>query len=115
MTSEITRPSGFSDMREKSASPALRATVFPKTKPDGALFHQFMQVIARVVDDYGTDVSDYFLEFFKSKDSAEGRMIVHDRAEPKDRYWLRRNMTHFAKIIIPRDPIDKVFRLTIAK
>lgn len=47
----------------------------------------------------------YFLDAF----GAKGEFIVHSDQEA-DR-WLRRNATHFLKIIIPRVPADDVFTL----
>ena len=31
-------------------------------------FHQYMQVIAHVIDDHGNDVADYFIEFLNGAD-----------------------------------------------
>lgn len=146
-------------------------------------FHQYMQVNVFVVDDYGTPVDDYFLEFSgpdgdKSDDAivyfhrnvlehvhtnGEGgarRCLYVDRTDLVDNFygkiktrdkvlmmslsvnppgdnvryfadlktgakgsyklhgedakqerWLRRNTTHFLKIVIPRYPVSKVFEI----
>jgi len=47
----------------------------------------------------------YFVDAF----GAKGEFVVHSEQEA-DR-WLRRNATHFLRIIIPRVPADAVFRL----
>jgi pimeloyl-ACP methyl ester carboxylesterase len=59
----------------------------------------------------GDDVS-YFANY---KEGAKGAMTVHqqDEQSPESR-WLKRNTTHFVKIVIPRTPADKVFQLTQA-
>jgi pimeloyl-ACP methyl ester carboxylesterase len=54
---------------ELADNPAAVAAVFPNSPPDAAIFHQFMQLIVRVVDDDGQPVDDFFLEFF-SPDTA---------------------------------------------
>lgn len=159
-----------------------------KNPPKGSkpeFFHQYMQVNARVVDDYGRPVKDYFLEFFsdtkrayekanvylhgqviedvktnsvdaslrnlyfdntdlregyylqlppgaervvylslsaaspgdninyfvREKVGAEQQIPVHLDG-PRTQRWLRRNMTHFVHIIIPRIPNSDVFKLT---
>lgn len=153
--------------------------------PDTEYYHQYVQIVVRVVDDHGGLVDDFFIEFFGRRDrknrrsdealyfhrevlenvhpkaqvatrclfidrtdlvenfygkipedepkelratisavqpgpkvryfaeegeSPEGSLLVHSQAE--DRRWLRRNSTHFVKIIIPRVPSDEVFTLT---
>ncbi len=160
----------------------LRAR-FPRRQPDPEFFHQYVQVVVRVVDDHGTPVDDYFIEFFGRRErrsdealyfhsqvlenvhpksqvatrclfidrtdlmdtfygligddhpkelhatisaarpgphvryfaeegvSAEGSLVIHRHAE-EDGRWLKRNSTHFVKIIIPRVPADEVFTLT---
>ncbi len=165
-------------------SEALRELTFAK-KTEAEFFHQYMQVNVRVVDDHGSEVADYFLEFsgpdgergngstvyfhkhvlehvhpngankaFRclyadrtdllanfyakivgqvkkelcmsisaaspgknvsyfqdSKAGAKGSVPVHwenTTAEPR---WLRRNLTHFVKIVIPRNPKPDVFKL----
>lgn len=49
------------------------------------------------------------VHYFSEAYGAEGEFIVHSEDEA-DR-WLRRNATHFLKIVIPRQPSDKVFTL----
>jgi pimeloyl-ACP methyl ester carboxylesterase len=49
--------------------------------------------------------------FTNLKIGAAGHVIVHHEDETQGR-WLRRNCTHFVKMIIPRTPKDGVFKLT---
>lgn len=164
---------------------ARRKQTFAKsTKAD--YFHQYAQVNVRVVDDHGSDVDDYFLEFSGPKDErgnqsticfqkqilehvhvnqvnpsfrclyvdrtdllhsfygqiagrtaakelhmslsatppggnvsyfensrvgAKGTVVIHREDDADEPRWLRRNITHFVKIIIPRNPKPDVFRL----
>jgi pimeloyl-ACP methyl ester carboxylesterase len=53
--------------------------------------------------------------FDKTKDGAKGHVLVHDRDEVRRKDLaarLQRNRTHLVEIRIPRQPIDKVFRLS---
>lgn len=53
------------------------------------------------------------IDFFSDrKKGPAGRLIIHRAAE--DQRWMKRNSTHFVKIIIPRHPKDNVFKLTEA-
>lgn len=163
-----------------------RSALFGGNPPPPEYFHQYMQIVAHVVDDHDLDVADFFLEFFapeaktdtdavyfhtkvledvhpfgtneafrclfvdrtdlvnvyyskippsgekelamsisavrpgdnigyfhNSKLGAAGHMVVHrqDESDPSSR-WLKRNCTHFVKIVIPRVPEDQVFKLT---
>ena len=47
--------------------------------------------------------------FASSNQGAEGHLTVHSVDE--EHRWLKRNCTHFVKIIIPRTPGTQVFRL----
>lgn len=49
------------------------------------------------------------ISYFSQAYGAEGEFIVH--AEDEAKRWLRRNTTHFLKIVIPRQPSEKVFVL----
>lgn len=49
--------------------------------------------------------------FSDVKRGAAGDMVVHSLEDNSDTRWLQRNCTHFVRIIIPRSPSDKVFRL----
>ena len=145
--------------------------------------HQYLMVNVLVVDDYGTPVPDYFLEFSgpsadrsddatvyfhtsvledvhvnshggerrcffidrtdlltnfyakirvgdkvltmslsanppgdniryfdSTKVGAKGSFKLHDKEVESER-WLKRNTTHYLKIVIPRRPIDNVFKV----
>lgn len=153
---------------------------------DETYFHQYFQVVVRVVDDHGADVNDYFLEFYSPNLVGEEEMVYFHRSVLEDNVpnslrrsqkalyvdrddlvegyysmiqdpakrvlgmsisatppgknvhyfsggnqtaegwvtvhrdpmqfgeaerFLKRNCTHFVKIIIPRDPNDDVFRI----
>lgn len=49
--------------------------------------------------------------FSNQKTGAALEIVVHMQGEGPSR-WLKRNTTHFVHIILPRQPVDKVFRLT---
>lgn len=49
--------------------------------------------------------------FDNRRQQSEGSMVVHALNDQHSR-WLRRNCTHFVRIIIPRVPVEKVFRMT---
>lgn len=158
-----------------------RKALFPKDykklKPE--YFHQYFQIIVRVVDDQDYPVDDFYLEFFNGDARGKGGAItfhrdvlshVHpgvgetrcfyiDRTDMMDRFYaalsgravktlnasvsaakpgdfvqyfarnvesrsipahslakdgrfLRRNCTHFIKIIVPRTQADRTFRLS---
>lgn len=164
---------------------AERTRVFKGENVSPDYFHQYMQVVVRVVDDHGADVPDFFIEFFGGEEAKESEAVffhreiledVHpnsqgagtrclfiDRTDLMERFypmlapkpqevhatitaappgddvayfgwvgddaskraggtlkvhsidegerWLKRNTTHFVKMIIPRVPKETVFRL----
>ncbi len=49
--------------------------------------------------------------FANQKIGADMQIAVHFQSETASR-WMKRNSTHFVRIILPRQPVDKVFRLT---
>ena len=49
------------------------------------------------------------VKYFADAFGGRGEFVVHS-ADEADR-WLRRNATHFLKIVIPRVPAAGVFRL----
>lgn len=55
------------DLSEATAKLSGSEQLIKDTIPAGAdpeFFHQYMQVVVKVVDDHGAEVNDYFLEFF---------------------------------------------------
>lgn len=53
--------------------------------------------------------------FANYKTGAKGTVLLHsEQDDTKGARWLRRNCTHFVKIVIPRLPKDPVFRMTKA-
>ncbi|MBI4184673.1 MAG: hypothetical protein HY521_11835 [Proteobacteria bacterium] len=50
------------------------------------------------------------VSYFDSRLKRGGELVIHGEEET-DR-WLKRNSTHFVRIVIPRQPKDGVFRLT---
>ncbi len=49
------------------------------------------------------------VHYFSEAYGAEGEFIIHSEEDASR--WLRRNATHFLKIVIPRQPSDSVFTL----
>lgn len=49
--------------------------------------------------------------FASQKIGADMQIAIHYKSDVTAR-WLKRNSTHFVRIILPRQPADKVFRLT---
>jgi hypothetical protein len=49
--------------------------------------------------------------FANLKTGAAMEIAIHFKSETASR-WLKRNSTHFVRIILPRQPVDEVFRLT---
>lgn len=49
--------------------------------------------------------------FANLKTGAAMEIAIHCQSDTVSR-WLKRNSTHFVRIILPRQPVDKVFRLT---
>ncbi len=58
-----------------------------------------------------TDPGKNISYFANPKNRADMKICVHLQSETASR-WLKRNSTHFVRIILPRQPIDKVFKLT---
>lgn len=58
----------WADITEATASlgqdDTERSAVFGGTPPAAEYFHQYLQIVAHVVDDHGSDVADFYLEFF---------------------------------------------------
>lgn len=180
--------SAYQEIQKKWDARSEATAALKNAPPQGSLaeyFHQYFQVNSSVIDDNGTPVADYFLEFFSNRDkkhdganvylhgnviedvdknSVNGslRNLYFDRTDLYDGYyamlpkstdptlfmsisaaspgknisyferekagaeqmvpvhladdetrrWLRRNMTHFVQIIIPRKPSREVFKLT---
>lgn len=48
--------------------------------------------------------------FSSTQEGARGAFKLHDEVLTQDR-WLKRNTTHFARIVIPRAPLSQVFTL----
>ncbi len=58
---------------------SARRHLFRGDLPSKEYFHQYLQVIVRVVDDHGADVSDYFLEFFGPDTKKDDEAIYFHR------------------------------------
>ena len=52
------------DTHDLATNVEMREKSFTANEPPSAAFHQYMQVVVNVRDDYGQPVDDYFLEFF---------------------------------------------------
>ena len=60
-------------------------------------------------------LGDNIRYFDNTSKGAAGHLVVHDEDETKRKALegrLNRNMTHLIEVIIPRQPIDKVFKLS---
>jgi len=58
---------------------ALTATTLPTATPPAAdIFHTYQNLVARVTDDLGFSVADYFLEFYERPGSARDEKRVDD-------------------------------------
>lgn len=51
------------------------------------------------------------IHYFSAAEGAKGEFVLHSQDETTR--WLRRNTTHFLKIVIPRQPADAVFTLKL--
>ena len=160
-----------------------REAIFPNDHKDlkPEYFHQYFQIVVRVVDDQDYPVDDFYLEFFNGNARGDDGAVIFHRdvlshvhpgvgetrcfyinrtdlmerfykslpgrakktlnasvsaARPgeyvqyfgrnvkgrsipahsfaKDGRFLRRNCTHFIKIIVPRTQVDRTFKLTPA-
>ena len=49
--------------------------------------------------------------FSNVKRGAPGEMVIHSLDDSPQARWLQRNTTHFVRIVIPRNPSDKVFQM----
>jgi pimeloyl-ACP methyl ester carboxylesterase len=101
------------DVKKNETNAALRNLYFDRTDlmegyypllPEGTAPILHMSISA-------ASPGDNISYFERERIGAEGWVPMHLEAERTKR-WLRRNTTHFAKIIIPRIPGSRVFRLT---
>lgn len=63
---------------------ALTDQTATRNDPDPEYFHQYFQVIVRVVDDHGNDVTDYFVEFFDRTINGEDETVLLHRKVIED-------------------------------
>ena len=102
------------DVHTNGSNAAYRCFFVDRTD----LLNEFYQRIGRNVEKIltmsisakapGGNVS-YFSD---AKRGAPGEMIIHTLDDTTQTRWLQRNTTQFVRIVIPRSPSDKVFRLT---
>jgi hypothetical protein len=100
-------------VKKNSQNEGLRNLYFDRTDlvngyyqrfPAGANPVLYMSISAAAPGEY--------VRYFEAGDAgARGMVAVHLEAD-KTRRWLRHNCTHFVQIIVPRRPVDGVFRLT---
>ncbi len=72
------------DTADLARDQVKRASVFPASPPEPTLFHQYLQVLVRVEDDHGAEVSDYFLEFFSPDSPGETDSVFFHREVLED-------------------------------
>lgn len=100
------------DVKKNSQNEALRNLYFDRTDlvygyyqrfPAGSKPGLYMSISAAPPGDY--------VKYFDPGDDGAGGMVAVHLEGDKTRRWLQRNTTHFVQIIIPRRPVDDVFRL----
>jgi len=100
------------DVKKNSQNEALRNLYFDRTDlvygyyqrfPAGAEPVLYMSISAAPPGDY--------VKYFDPRDASAGGMVAVHLDGDRARRWLRHNSTHFVQIIIPRRPVDGVFRL----
>ena len=72
------------DTASIAANPTICRRVFPGSQPDPQFFHQYLQLVVSVEDDYGQDVGDYFLEFFGPDAKQDEEAVFFHREVLKD-------------------------------
>lgn len=101
------------DVKVNSQNPASRNIYFDRTDLVEGYYRQvpgrqdpvlYLSISAAAP---GKNIS-YFSNL---KTGADMQIAIHFQSETASR-WLKRNSTHFARIILPRQPVDKVFKLT---
>lgn len=100
------------DVKKNSQKEALRNLYFDRTDlvygyyqrfPAGAKPVLYMSISAAPPGEY--------VKYFDPGDAGAGGMVSVHLDGDKTSRWLRRNGTHFVQIIIPRRPVEDVFKL----
>lgn len=101
------------DVKVNSQNPACRNIYFDRTDlvegyypkvPEGGDAALYLSISAAAP---GKNIR-YFANL---KTGADMQIAIHFQRDIASR-WLKHNSTHFVRIILPRQPVDKVFRLT---
>ncbi len=100
------------DVKKNSQNEALRNLYFDRTDLVEGYYPRFAEganpVLYMSISATAPGVNVHY--FDPENPSASGMVPVHLEGD-KTKRWLHRNSTHFVQIIIPRRPIDEVFRL----
>lgn len=105
------------DVHTNRRDPAYRCLYVDRTDLVGHYYAAIRGAVAKVLEmsisasPPGNNVS-YFANY---RTGAAGTVVMHrEAADAPESRWLKRNTTHFVKIVIPRTPADRVFRLSRA-
>lgn len=87
----------WADITDAAASlardDAERAAIF-KTSTPPDYFHQYMQIVVRVTDDHGADVTDFYLEFFSPDMRSDAEAIYFQAQVLEDVHLNGRNESY---------------------
>jgi len=101
------------DVHTNGSNAAYRCLFIDRTD----LFNEFYQLIGKNAEKILTmSISakapgDNVAYFSDAKRGAPGEMVIHSLDDTTQTRWLQRNTTQFVRIVIPRSPSEKVFRL----
>ena len=102
-------------VKTNSVNPALRNLYFDNTDLREGYYQQLPHGAAKVVymSLSAASPGNNINYFQRERIGAEQEIQLHLSDDPsREHRWLRRNMTHFVEIIIPRIPNANVFKLT---
>lgn len=105
----------LTDVHTNNENPALRCLFIDRFNLMSTYYELISDIQKRLVamSVSANPPGDNISYFANSKIGAQGHVVVHsaDENAPAGR-WLQRNCTHFIKIVIPRTPTGRVFRLS---
>jgi hypothetical protein len=101
------------DVHANGSNGAYRCLFVDRTD----LLNEFYRLIGKNVEKTltmsisATPPGDNVGYFSDTRRGATGEMVIHSLDDTTQERWLQRNSTQFVRIIIPRSPADKVFKL----